>query len=411
MSDGHHIRAGNRDFCDPAHTRKYRRRSRILRPFGLRRTIACCFEPGEWLWSGLERWTINAMHERTFYGWRVVGAAFVLAVFGWGLGFYGPPVYLHAVQRGARLVGRPRLHRRDRCTSWSAPLVVANLPALYRRFGLPTVTKAGAAPSRWACSAGRSRAIALAAVRSPRCSAAPAGWRWARAAVNAIVAPWFVRTRPAALAMAYNGASIGGVVFSPLWVVAIAWLGLSRGRGGDRFDHRRHDVDPGRLVFVARAAPTGHDSGRRRARQAGHLRDCADRATLAGIVAVARPPIPHPGGRHGARAVRTDRVDRAPVLPAGAGARGAAGRPRHRRGNGGRDRRADARRLADARARRSTAGGVRQLRGADRRHRCLHCRRRHQRSAAARRRAPVRRRHRQRDVVAAAHRPGRVRQG
>src|SRR3982074_1892348 len=34
----------------------------------------------------------------TFYGWRVVGAAFVLAVFGWGLGFYGPPIYLHAVQ-------------------------------------------------------------------------------------------------------------------------------------------------------------------------------------------------------------------------------------------------------------------------------------------------------------------------
>jgi hypothetical protein len=35
---------------------------------------------------------------KTFYGWRVVGAAFVLAVFGWGLGFYGPPVYLHAVR-------------------------------------------------------------------------------------------------------------------------------------------------------------------------------------------------------------------------------------------------------------------------------------------------------------------------
>ena len=35
---------------------------------------------------------------RNFYGWRVVGAAFVLAIFGWGLGFYGPPVYLHAVR-------------------------------------------------------------------------------------------------------------------------------------------------------------------------------------------------------------------------------------------------------------------------------------------------------------------------
>ncbi len=52
-----------------------------------------------------------------------------------------------------------------------------------------------------------------------------AGWvAMGAAAINAIIAPWFIRTRPAALAMAYNGASIGGVVFSPLWVAAIgAW--------------------------------------------------------------------------------------------------------------------------------------------------------------------------------------------
>ena len=38
----------------------------------------------------------------TFHGWRVVWAAFVLAVFGWGLGFYGPPVFLKVLheQRG-----------------------------------------------------------------------------------------------------------------------------------------------------------------------------------------------------------------------------------------------------------------------------------------------------------------------
>jgi hypothetical protein len=33
-------------------------------------------------------------YSEKFYGWRIVGAAFVLAVFGWGLGFYGPPIYL-----------------------------------------------------------------------------------------------------------------------------------------------------------------------------------------------------------------------------------------------------------------------------------------------------------------------------
>jgi hypothetical protein len=47
------------------------------------------------------------------------------------------------------------------------------------------------------------------------------------AAVNAIIAPWFVRTRPAALSSAYNGASIGGVLFSPLWVATIGLFGFA----------------------------------------------------------------------------------------------------------------------------------------------------------------------------------------
>jgi len=40
------------------------------------------------------------MHEPqqgVFYGWRVVEAAFVLAMFGLGIGFHGPAIYLHAV--------------------------------------------------------------------------------------------------------------------------------------------------------------------------------------------------------------------------------------------------------------------------------------------------------------------------
>ena len=49
---------------------------------------------------------------QVFFGWRVVAAVFVLATFGWGLGFYGPPVYLHAVREVARLVPRSRLRPR-----------------------------------------------------------------------------------------------------------------------------------------------------------------------------------------------------------------------------------------------------------------------------------------------------------
>jgi len=78
-----------------------------------------------------------------FYGWRVVHAAFVLAVFGWGLGFYGPPIFLSVIHESR---------------GWSVVLVStaislhflagavagANIPALHHRFGAATVTKAGA---------------------------------------------------------------------------------------------------------------------------------------------------------------------------------------------------------------------------------------------------------------------------
>jgi hypothetical protein len=54
-----------------------------------------------------------------------------------------------------------------------------------------------------------------------------AGWvTMGVAAINAIVAPWFVRARPAALAVAYNGGNIGGVIFSPLWAAAISLTGF-----------------------------------------------------------------------------------------------------------------------------------------------------------------------------------------
>jgi hypothetical protein len=162
--------------------------------------------------------------QTSFFGWRVVAGAFVLAVFGWGLGFYGPPIYLHSVQaeRGwsiALVSSAVTLH------FLVGAIVVANLPSLYHRFGLPSVTKAGAV-----CIA--LGILGWATAREPwqlLLATVPSGAGWVAmgaAAVNAIVAPWFVAKRPAALSMAYNGASIGGVVCSPLWVAAIAWLGF-----------------------------------------------------------------------------------------------------------------------------------------------------------------------------------------
>jgi MFS family permease len=160
----------------------------------------------------------------TFFGWRVTWAAFVVAVFGWGLGFYGPPVYLHAVQeqRGWSL---ELVSTAVTAHYLIGALFVANLPALHRRFGLPRVTAAGAA-----CLAIGVLGWALAQAPSQLFVAtlfSGAGWAaTGPAAINAMVSPWFQRRRPAALSFAYNGASVGGIVFSPLLVAAIAALGF-----------------------------------------------------------------------------------------------------------------------------------------------------------------------------------------
>ncbi|MDB5489562.1 MAG: hypothetical protein JWQ58_3277 [Reyranella sp.] len=156
--------------------------------------------------------------------WKVVWVAFVVAVFGWGLGFYGPAVYL------------PTLHA---TRGWSIAILsaaitahyllsaalIAGLPEAYRQFGVGRVTIAGAILA----SAG---AIAWANVREtwqliPALMLSGAGWAaTSGAALNAMVAPWFEGDRPKAISMAFNGASVGGILFAPLWMALIATLGL-----------------------------------------------------------------------------------------------------------------------------------------------------------------------------------------
>ena len=159
-----------------------------------------------------------------FSGWCVVAGAFVLAVFGWGLGFYGPPIYLATVQaeRGwpvALISGAVTLH------FLVGALVVTNLPRLHRRFGLATVIRAGAATLAlglvgWALAVHPWQLLGAALLSS-------ASWvTMGAAAINAVVSPWFVRGRPRALSTAYNGASVGGVIFPPLWVLLIGGLGF-----------------------------------------------------------------------------------------------------------------------------------------------------------------------------------------
>jgi MFS family permease len=161
---------------------------------------------------------------RPFYGWRVASAAFVLGFFGWGLGFYGPPIYLYAV-REAR--GWPSFLVSTAVTLHFlvGSIVNAKLQQLYDRFGVPCITKSGAlllgaGITAWSIAQEPWQLFAATLLSG-------AGWvAMSAVAINAIISPWFVRTRAAALAIAYNGGSIGGIVFSPLWVSAIGLLGF-----------------------------------------------------------------------------------------------------------------------------------------------------------------------------------------
>lgn len=162
---------------------------------------------------------------KSFFGWRVVAAASTVAMFGWGLGLYGPPIYLQSVI--------------DR-TGWPVALVsaavtvhflvgaamVASMPRLYGLFGAPRVTAVGvlalgAGVFGWATSDDPILLFLSACITG-------CGWATMGAvALNGFVAPWFIRRRPFALSLAYNGATLGGVIMTPAWVLTIAILGFS----------------------------------------------------------------------------------------------------------------------------------------------------------------------------------------
>jgi MFS family permease len=160
-----------------------------------------------------------------YHGWWVVAAAFLVALFGWGLGFYGPGIYLVA------------LHDRH---GWSpasisfaitvyyllgATLVLFS-GGIFERFGVRRVVGAGTVAM--ACG------VVLLALVTDRWQVYAAfammslGWAaMSGAAINIIVAPWFDQRRGLAVSLALNGASVGGVVIAPLLIFLIGSFGLA----------------------------------------------------------------------------------------------------------------------------------------------------------------------------------------
>ncbi|HWN54990.1 MAG TPA: MFS transporter [Methylomirabilota bacterium] len=166
------------------------------------------------------------MRDRYFYGWNVVGATFAMALFSFGLGFYGLTVYLATLQRlhgwSASAVSAP-------VTVYyvAGALLTAVIGDVYERLGPRVVVAAGAV----AMAAG---VAALGVVTQPW-QLYPAflvmsvGWgSMSGAAINIILAPWFERRRGLAVSIAFNGATLGGVCIAPALIPLIGAVGFTR---------------------------------------------------------------------------------------------------------------------------------------------------------------------------------------
>ena len=159
-----------------------------------------------------------------YHGWKVVVCAFLIAVFGWGFGFYGIGVFL------AELVERH---------GWATSSVASAVTVLYlagavliafvgnafERFGPRRVVLAG-------MSAMGAAAVALTWITEPWqlyvvFPLMAVGWAaMSGAALNVIVAPWFERRRGLAISLAFNGAAAGGILLVPALVLLIGWIGF-----------------------------------------------------------------------------------------------------------------------------------------------------------------------------------------
>jgi predicted MFS family arabinose efflux permease len=158
-------------------------------------------------------------------GWRIVFVCFLLATFGWGLGFYGQSVYVAELQR---LRGWPASLISGGTTFFylSGALLVAFVSEAIRAFGVRACLISGTC----AMAVG---AIAMGQVAEPwqlYAANAVLAFGWAGTSLSMItntLGLWFDRKRGMAISLALNGASFGGIAGVPLLVAAIGYFGFS----------------------------------------------------------------------------------------------------------------------------------------------------------------------------------------
>ncbi len=157
-------------------------------------------------------------------GWRIVVVCFLLATFGWGLGFYGQSVYV------------AELHR---LRGWPASLISSGTTFFYL-FGAALVAFVAEAIKAFGprncliagTFAMAAAGVAIGQVREPwqlYLANAVLAFGWAGTSLGIItntLGLWFDQKRGMAISLALNGASFGGIVGVPLLVAGIGYFGF-----------------------------------------------------------------------------------------------------------------------------------------------------------------------------------------
>jgi predicted MFS family arabinose efflux permease len=160
-----------------------------------------------------------------YEGWRIVVVCFLVATFGWGLGFYGQSVYVAELHR---LHGWPASLISSGTTFFYlfGALLVAFVSEAIRAFGPRNCLLAGV----FALAAA---AVSIGHVTEPwqlYLANAVLAFGWAGTSLGIItntLGLWFDKKRGMAISLALNGASFGGIIGVPLLVTAIGHFGFS----------------------------------------------------------------------------------------------------------------------------------------------------------------------------------------
>ena len=167
---------------------------------------------------------MRSRRPRLFYGWWIVLACGIIALWSWGLGFYGLGVYLDALR--AR-------------HGWSTSMISAAFTVYYLVAGVGFVIVGGLIDRHgsrpvlaWGVVAMAASVAALGWIETPVqlflvCLVLSTAWPCvSTTAISGTLVPWFERRQGLATTLALTGASAGGIVLVPALVVLVTRVGF-----------------------------------------------------------------------------------------------------------------------------------------------------------------------------------------